>query len=200
MTLKRPLDYKEIEPVHPKGNQSWIFIGRTDAEAETAILWPPHAKSWLIGKYSDAGRNWEQEEKGTTEDEMAGWHHRLDRREFEWTPGVGHGQGSQACCDSWGRKDSDMTEQLKWTEDSVGHITLGVRVLGKHSHWNLQFSLVQLLSLVQLFVTPWTVSSQASLSITNSWRLSKVISVDLVMPPNHLTLCRPLLLLLSGNV
>ena len=82
-TLESPLDCKEIQPVHPKGDQSWVFIGRTDAEAETPILWPPHAKSWLIWKAPDAGKDWEQEEKGTTEDEMAGWHHRLDGHEFE---------------------------------------------------------------------------------------------------------------------
>ena len=97
-------------------HQSWVFTGRTDAEAETPILWPPHAKSWLIGKDSGGGRDWGQEEKGTTEDEMAGWHHRLDGHEFEWTPGVGDGQGGLACCSSWGRKESDMTEPLSWTE------------------------------------------------------------------------------------
>ena len=115
-TLESPLDCKEIQPVHPKGNQSWVFIGRTDTEAETPILWPPHVKSWLIGKDPDAGKDWRQEEKGMTEDEMAGWHHWLDGREFEWTLGVGDGQGGLTCCDSWGRKESDMTEQLNWTE------------------------------------------------------------------------------------
>ena len=84
--LASPLDWKEIQPVHPKGDQSWVFIGRTDAEAETPILWPPHAKSWLIGKDPDAGRDWGQEENGTTEDEMAGWHHQLSAHEFGWTP------------------------------------------------------------------------------------------------------------------
>ena len=93
-TLESPLDCKEVQPVHPKGDQSWVFIGRTDAKAETPVLWPPHAKSWLIGKDSDAGRHWGQEEKGMTEDEMAGWHHWLDGRESEWTPGVGDGQGN----------------------------------------------------------------------------------------------------------
>ena len=112
--LKSPMNCKEIQPVHPKGNQSWIFIGRTDVEAETPILWPPHAKSWLIWKDSDAGKDWRQEEKGMTEDEMVGWHHRLDGRESEWTPGVGEGQEGLVCCDSWGRKA--MTEQLNWTE------------------------------------------------------------------------------------
>ena len=115
-TLESPLDCKEIQPVHPKGNQSWVFVGSTDAEAETPILWPPEGKSWLIGKYPDAERDWGQEEKGKTEDEMAGWHHRLDGHEFEWSLGVGDGQGGLACCDSWGCKESDTTEQLNWTD------------------------------------------------------------------------------------
>ena len=102
--------------VHSEGDQPCDFFGRNDAKAETPVLWPPHAKSWLFGKDSDAGRNWGQEEKGTTEDEMAGWHHRLDGRESEWTPGVGDGQGGLACCNSWGHKESDMTERLNWTE------------------------------------------------------------------------------------
>ena len=114
--IESPLDCKEIQPVHSKGDQSWVFIGRNDAKAETPVLWPLHAKSWLIGKDSDGGRGWGQEEKWTTEDKMAGWHHWLDGREFEWTPGVGDGQRGLACCDSWGRKDSDMTERLNWTE------------------------------------------------------------------------------------
>ena len=112
-TLESPLDCKEVQPVHPKGAQSWVFIGRTDVKAETPILWPPHAKSWLIGKDPDAGRDWGQEEKGMTEDEMAGWHHWLDGHEFEWTPGVGDGQGGLDCCDSRGRKELDTTE-LNW--------------------------------------------------------------------------------------
>ena len=114
--FESPLDCKEIQPVHSEGDQSWDFFGRTDAKAETPVLWLPHAKSWLIGKDSDAGRDWGQEEKGTTEDEMVGWHHWLDGREFEWTPEVGDGQGGLECCDSWGRKESDMTERLNWTE------------------------------------------------------------------------------------
>ena len=112
------LGLKEVQPVHPKGNQSWIFIGRTDVETQTAILWPPDAKSWLIGKGPDAGRDWGQEEKGMTEDEMAGWHHWLHGRESQWTPGVGAGQGGLACCDSWGRKESDTTERLIWSDPS----------------------------------------------------------------------------------
>ena len=124
-TLDSPLDCKEVQPVHPKGDQSWVFIGRTDAKDETLILWPPHAKSWFIGKDPDAGRDWGQE-KGTTEDEMAGWHHGLDGHESEWTPGDGDGQGGLACCDSWGRKESDTTEWLNWTELNVGGVCLFV--------------------------------------------------------------------------
>ena len=108
------------DPISPsKRDQSWVFIGRTDAEAETPVLWPPHVKSWLIGKDSDAGRDWGQEEKGTTEDEMAGWHHWLDERDSEWTPGVGDGQGGLACCDSWSCKESDTTELLNWTDKVI---------------------------------------------------------------------------------
>ena len=115
-TLESPLDCKEIQPVHSKGDQPWVFFGRTDAKAETPVLWPPHVKSWLIGKDPDAGRDWGQEGKGTTEDEMAGWHHWLDGCEFEWTPRDGDGQGGLVCCDSWGRTELDTTEQLNWTE------------------------------------------------------------------------------------
>ena len=113
-TLESPLDCKEIQPVHSK-DQSWMFFGRNDAKAETPVLWLPHVKSWLIGKDSDARRDWGQEEKEMTEDEMAGWHHQLDGCEFEWTPGDGDGQGGLACCDSWGRKESDMPEWLNWS-------------------------------------------------------------------------------------
>ena len=118
-TLASLLDCEEIQPVHPKGDQSWDFFGRTDAKAETPVLWPPHVKSWLIRNDSDAGRDWGQEEKGMTEDEMAGWHHRLEGHEFEWTPGVGDGQEGLACCNSWGCKESDTTERLNWTELKV---------------------------------------------------------------------------------
>ena len=97
-----PLDCKEIQPVHPKGNQSWIFIGRIDAEAETPILWPPDANNQLIRKAPDAGKDWRHEEKGTTEDEMVGWHHQLDGHQFEQAQGGGEGQGSQVCCNPWG--------------------------------------------------------------------------------------------------
>ena len=121
---RRLLDCKEIQPVHPTGDQSWVFIGRTDVEAETPILWPPNAKSWLIGKEPDAGKDWGQEEKGTTEDEMVGWHHRLNGHGFGWTLGVGDGQGGLACCGSWGRKESDMTEWLNWTELKKNYMNL----------------------------------------------------------------------------
>ena len=115
-TLESLLDCKEIQPVHPKGDQSWVFIGSTDAEAETPILWPVDEKSWLIWKDPNAGKDWGQEEKGTTEDKMAGCHHWLDGHGFGWTPGVGDGQEGLACCDSWGRNESHTTELLNWTE------------------------------------------------------------------------------------
>ena len=126
----------EIQPVHSKGAQPWVFFGRNDGKAETPVLWPPHVKSWLIGKDSDAGRDWGQEEKGRMEDEMAGWHHRLDGREFEWTPGVGDGQGGLACCNSWGHKESDRTDWLT-----------------ELNHWNDFFQLFFLPSYVSLLKT-----------------------------------------------
>ena len=117
-TLETPLDIKEIKPLNPKVNQPWTFVRKTDAEAEAEapIVWPPDGKSWLNGKDPDAEEDWRQEEKGTTEDEMVGWHHWLDGHAFGWTPGVGDGQGGMVCCGSWGCKESDMTEQLNWTE------------------------------------------------------------------------------------
>ena len=114
-TLESPLDSKEIQPVNPKGNQSWLFIGKIDAKAKTPILWPPDVRNWLIGKDPDAGKDWRQE-KGTTEDEMIGWHDQLDGHEFEQASGFGVGQGSLACCSPWGHKESDTTEWLNWTE------------------------------------------------------------------------------------
>ena len=119
------LDYKEIQLVHSEGDQPWDFLGRNDAKAETPVLCPPHAKSWLIGKDFDAERDWGQEEKGTTEDEMVGWYHWLDGHRFGWT------QGSLACCDSWGCKESDTTEPLNWTEShhlSITSSTLSLKV------------------------------------------------------------------------
>ena len=125
-TLESPLDCKEIQPVHSKEDQSCVFIGRTDVEAETSIFWPPDVKSWLMWKDPDAGKDWGQE-KGTTEDEMVGWHHRLNGHTFVWTPEVGDGHGGLARCGSWGRKESDMTEQLNWTE--LEHLSC---------HWKLR--------------------------------------------------------------
>ena len=133
-TLESPMDCKEIQPVHSEGDQPWDFFGRNDVKAETPILWPPHENSWLIGKDCekswltgkdcDAGRDLGQEEKGTTEDEMAGWHHWLDGRESEWTPGVGDGQEGLGCCDSRGHKESDTTERLNWTELNTLHVSI----------------------------------------------------------------------------
>ena len=115
-TLESPLDCKEIQPVHPKGDQSWMFIGRTDVEAETPKFWPSVVKSWLMGKDPDAGKDWGQEEKRMIEDEMVGLHHLLDGHGFGWTPGGGDGQGGLACCYSWGRKELETTKRLNWTE------------------------------------------------------------------------------------
>ena len=113
-TLENPLNLKEIQPVHAKGDQSWVFIGGTDVEAETPILWPPDMKSWLIWEDPDAGKDWGQEEKRMTEDEMVGWHHQLNGQGFGWTSGVGDGQRGLVCWSSWGCKESDMTERMNW--------------------------------------------------------------------------------------
>ena len=113
-TLESPLDCKEIQPVHPKGNQSGAFIGRTDAEAKTPILWPPDGKNWLIWKDPDAGKDWRQEEKGMTEDETVGWHHWVEGYASEQASGVSDEQGSLVCCSPWGHKMSDTTERLNW--------------------------------------------------------------------------------------
>ena len=131
-TLESPFNFKEIQPVNPKGNQSWIFIGKTDAEVEAPLLWPLDVKNWLIGEDPDAGQDWRQEEKGTTKDEMVGWHHWLDLHVFEQASGIGDGQGSLACCSSRGCKESDTTEWLNWTE---------VLNNGK-SHWNIHQGLL----------------------------------------------------------
>ena len=117
------------QPVYPKGDQSWVLTGRTDVEAETPILWPPDAKSWLIWKDPDAGKDWGQEEKGITEDEMVGWHHWLNGQGFGWTPGVGDGQGGLACCSSWGHKQSDTTGQLKWMPFAAMSMDLEMNIL-----------------------------------------------------------------------
>ena len=117
-TLESPMDSKKIKPADPKGNQLWIFIGRTDAEAEAPILWPTDSKNWLIGKDPDAGKDW-RKEKGTTEDEMVGWHHQLDGCEFAQTPGDRDGQGGLVCCRPWGHKESDTTERLNWPKSDA---------------------------------------------------------------------------------
>ena len=124
-TLESPLDCKEIKPINPQGNQSWIFFERTDTEAEVLILWSPDAKKWLTGKDTDAAKDWRQE-KGTTEDEMVGCHHRLDGHEFEQALGVGDGQGGLVCCSPWGRKELDMTEQLNWVISDVEYLFMGL--------------------------------------------------------------------------
>ena len=116
------MDCKEIQPVYPKENQSWIFTGRTDIEAETPILGPSDAKSWFILKDPDTGKDWGQEEKGTIEDEMVGWHHQINRDEFEWALRIGDGQGGLACCSPWGCKESDTTEGLNWIQFQMGQI------------------------------------------------------------------------------
>ena len=141
MKSKR-LNYRPIlKEISPKGNQSWIFIVRTDAEAKTPILGPPDAKNWLIGKDPDAGKDWRREEKGTTEDEMVGWPHRLNGHEFEQAPGVGDGQGGLACCSPWGHKESDTTDLLNWTEQASSMACLGneyYRNVGTCQQWSIQ--------------------------------------------------------------
>ena len=122
-TLESPLDCKEIKPAHPKGNQSWIFTGRTDAKAEAPTLWSPYSKSWLIGKDPDAGKDWRQE-KGRTEDDMVGWHHQLDGHEFEQAPGVGEGKGSPVCRSPWVAKS--QTRVSNWTEQIIPYSIIGI--------------------------------------------------------------------------
>ena len=149
-TLGSPLDCKEIQSVYPKGNQSCMFIGRTDAEAEAPILWPPDAKNWLTGKDPDAGKEWRKEEKGTTEDEIVGLHHQVDGHEFEQAPGVGNGQGSLACCSPWGRKESDMTEWLNWPHhlslllSGLGPLLYVLTATWPSPFWNTYFTAVGL--------------------------------------------------------
>ena len=208
-TLESPLDCKEIQLVHPKGSQPWIFIGRTDAEAETPILWPPDVKNWLIKKDPDAGKDWRQEEKGTTEDEMVGWHRGLNGHEFEQAPGVGDRQGSLACCNPWGYKESDRTEQLNW---NWIHIPILFQILFLYRLYRvlswvscamelvlldiyfLYVLVVQSLSHVWLFVTPRTEAHHVSLSFIVSQSLLKLMSIESVLPSNQLILFCPLLL------
>ena len=136
-TLENPLDCKEIQPVHLKGNQSWIFIGRTDAEAEVPILWPPD-ENWLIGKDPDSGKDWRREEKGTIENEMVGWHHRLNGHEFERALGVDDWQVSLAWCSPWGCKESDTTERLNWTYKEPINDDLCLQIQTSDQCWSIQ--------------------------------------------------------------
>ena len=149
-SLESPLDCKEIQLVHPKGNQSWMFIGRTDVEAETPILWPADAKSWLTWEDPDAGKNWRQEEKGMTEDEMVEWHHWLNGHEFGWTPGVGDGQRSLVCCSLWGHKESGMTEWLNWTELKSSRRQLRSLLKWLHFQAKLSYLKIEYLYFVEL--------------------------------------------------
>ena len=184
-TLESPLDCKEIKPVHPKGNQFWIFIGRTNAGAP--ILWPPNAKNWLIGKDTDAGKDWRQKGKETTEDEIVGWYHQLDGDEFEQPPGVGDGQGSLGCCNPWGRKESDTTEWLNWQvvrilEFSVFGISLYIYCFVLLS-WG--FSLLLWKQFAPTF-SPfcWDLNDQQFRRALSS----QMFTILLQMEPNHLNL------------
>ena len=165
--LESPLDCKEIQPVHPKGDQSWVFFGRTDVEAETLIFWTPDEKSWLIWEDPGAGEDWGQEEKGMTEDEMVGWHYWLNGHGFGWTPGAGDGQGGLTCCSSWGCKESDMIERLNWTE-LAWNIPLVSLIFLKTSlvfpiqlfssislHWSLRKAFLSLLAILWNSAFKW---------------------------------------------
>ena len=186
-TPESPLDCKEIQPVHAKGDQSWVVFGRTDVKAEAPILWPPHSKSWLIGKDSDAERDWGQEEKGMTEDEMAGWHHWLDGHESGWTPGVGDGQGGLACCNSWGRKESDTTEWLNWTELNT------YKKVAKIGHRIPQVAFSQ----ISLYINLWQIcfSFVFSLSFTIHthvfflWAIKYKLHTWCPLMPKYFTVC-----------
>ena len=205
-----------IDPksVNPKGNQPWIFVGRTDAE--TPILWSLDEKSHLIGQDPDAEKDWRQEEKGVTEDEMAGWHQKPNGHEFEQTLRDSEGQGSLACCSLWGSQrvghdwaNFSLWSGFSWEIISLHHSPLfsemkrlrGWSLLPSRKRWGGLYlkplSSVQSLSRVLLFATPWTAALQASLSIANSQSLLKLMSIELVMPSSHLILCCPLLLLPS---
>ena len=159
--LESPLDCKEIQPAHYKGEQSWNFFGRNDSKAETPVLWPPHAKTCLVGKDSDAGRDWGQE-KGMTEDEMAGWHHQLDGHEFEWTLRVGDGQRGLACCNSWGRKvRHDWVTELNWTDvgtrDQIANIHWIIEKAKEFQKTPTSTSLTTLKPLIVWITTNWQV-------------------------------------------
>ena len=161
-TLEGALDCEELQPIQPKGDQSWVFIGRTDVEAETPILWP-HDVNWLTGKAPDAGNDWGQEEKGMTEDEMVRWYHRLNGHGFGWTPGVDDGQGGLVCCGSWGCKESYTTDQLNWNELNWTELSLQALFFANWHH----ISLLQ--SLLNLFH-----SSQTCVNRRNSWFIPEI--------------------------
>ena len=167
-TLESPLDCKEIQPVHSRGDQSWLFTGRTDAEAETPIFWLPDVKNWLIGKHPDAGKDWRQEEKGTTEDEIAGWHHGLDGHEFLLTPGVGDGQGDLACCSSWVAKN--QTWLSDWTElMGPDAMILVFWMLSLSQLFHCLFSLSSIGSLFLLFLAAWYIGGTQKISCSIYW-------------------------------
>ena len=147
-TLESPVEWKEIKPVYPKGKQSWIFTGRTDTEGEAPILWPPDAKSCLTGKDPDAWKDWRKKEKGTKEDEIVGWHHKLNGHEFEQTPGDGEGQGSLACCSPWGHKELDTTE---WTTTTMICKERKICVCGLQTTVNISGMAIWQLSLMDIF-------------------------------------------------
>ena len=168
--LESPLDNKEIKPVNSKGNQSWIFIAGIDAEAEAPILWLPDAKNWLIGKDPDAGKDWGQEEKGMTEDEMGGWHHWLNGHEFEQTPGDGEGQGSLVCFSSRGPKESDTTERLNSNWCFCVREILTWLLLNKKTKFS-QTLIVHELWKLRVFIPAVTFSLP---SATNTWKYAEI--------------------------
>ena len=175
-TLESPLDCKEIQPVHPKGNQSWVFFGRTDAKAETPILWPPDAKNWLIWKDPDAGKDWRWEEKGTTKNEMVGWHHWRDGHKFEQAPGVGGRQGSLAFCSLWGHKELDTTEQLNWSELMQPHAMIFV-------FWMLSFKPTFSLSSFTFIKRLFSSSSVSALRVVSSAYLRLLVFLPAILIP-----------------
>ena len=152
-TFESPLDWKEIQSAYPKGNQSWIFTGKTDDEAEAPIFWPPDAKNWFIRKDPDAGKDLRQEEKGTIENEMVGWQHRLNGHEYDQTSGVGDGQGCLACCSPWGLKESDTTERLNWTELNMQYTKNPLKLLVIYLKLKFALCLCPLLFLTPLEIT-----------------------------------------------
>ena len=176
-TLESPLNCKEIQLVCPKGDRSWVFIGRTDVEAETPIIWPPNAKSWLIWKDPDAGKDWRQEEKGTTEDEMVEEHNQLNGHGFGWTPGVGDGQGGLVCCSPWGHKESDTTEQLNWTELMRPHAMIFI-------FWMLSFKPTFSLSSFT-FIKRLFSSSLSALRVVSSAYLRLLIFLPAILIPAY---------------